>query len=313
MRIIKIISALLFTMTSAAFADYLDNKQLSLDANNIREFVINCGAGSLQIQGFDSLKTIEVEAEIVIEGMSKSKAESFIEEHMVLSLEKKRNYARLNSDFEDSGGLTFPFFTNVRSLQINLIVKVPKDLMLDIEDGSGDIFVANINNSIIVNDGSGDMEIEGVIGELRIGDGSGEITLSDIEGNIRLDDGSGEIALSNIRGNVEISDGSGDIELEQITGLVDAGDGSGEIQAEEIDGSISVSDGSGEIDIRSVSGDIEIEDGSGNMEVAGVGGTVIIDDESGDIRVDSVKGDVEILDDGSGRCKITNVDGRVSR
>ncbi len=294
MKIIRIISVLFFAVTSIAFAEFIDNKHFSLDANNIRELVINCGAGNLQIQGFDDLKTIEVEAEIVIEGMSRSKAESYIRKHMELSLEEKRGEARLESGFEDSG-FSFSFFSDNRSPSIDLIVKVPKGLMLDIGDGSGDIFIEDINNAITLEDGSGEIEISKVIGKLTIRDGSGEITMTEIDGNIKVDDGSGEIALLNIKGNIEIDDGSGDIELEQIIGSADC------------------HDGSGDIDISGISGDIEIDDGSGSMEITDVGGSVAIDDDSGDIRVDSVKGDVEIIDDGSGRCKITNVDGRVNR
>ncbi|RKX17140.1 MAG: hypothetical protein DRP51_11375 [Candidatus Zixiibacteriota bacterium] len=310
MRTIKFLISLILLFAVSAFADYEDTQILSLSADGIEELQIDCGAGYLQIKGVDGLATIEVEAEIYIEGMRKSKAQDFIEDNMNLSLRERGKTARLNSNFDNSG-FSFGLFTGYRSAGINLTINVPKNMILDIDDGSGDIIIEDIENEIEIDDGSGDIEIENVIDRLDITDGSGDLRLTDIEGDIRLNDGSGELIFDNIKGNIDIDDGSGDIEFEKIIGSIELDDGSGEIDATGIEGDFFIDDGSGNIDIRDVTGDVEIDDSSGDMEIVKIGGTVIVEDGSGSIRIDDVRGDVEIIDDDSGRCRITNVDGRI--
>ncbi len=310
MRTIKFLISLILLLAVAAFADYEDTQILSLSADGIEELQIDCGAGFLQINGVEGLATIEVEAEIYIEGMRESKAQDFIEDNMNLSLRERGKTARLISNFDNSG-FSFGLFTGFRSVGINLTIKVPKNMILDIDDGSGEIIIEDMANEIEIDDGSGDIEIENVIGRLDITDGSGDIRLTNIEGDIRLEDGSGELTFDNIKGNIDVDDGSGDVEFEKIIGSIELGDGSGEINATGIEGDFFINDGSGNIDLRDVTGDVEIDDGSGDMEIAKIGGTVIVEDGSGSIRIDDVRGDVEIIDDDSGRCRITNVDGRV--
>jgi len=310
MRIIKFLLAMILLLSVTASADYEETKILNLSADGIKELQIDCGAGYLEIMGVEGLTAIEVEAEIYIEGMKRSKAEDFIEDNMNLSLRERGKSARLISTFEHTG-FSFGLFSAFKSYGINLTVRLPIDMIIDIDDGSGDIFIEDIGNDIDINDGSGNMEIKKIIGRLDISDGSGDIRLIDIEGNTRLEDGSGDIIFDNIRGNIILDDGSGDIEIEQVTGSIELDDGSGAIYAIKIKGDFFIDDGSGDIDLKDISGDVEIDDSSGNMELFKIGGTVIVDDGSGNIRIDKVKGDVEIIDDNSGRCRITNVEGRI--
>ncbi|RKX19989.1 MAG: hypothetical protein DRP51_06495, partial [Candidatus Zixiibacteriota bacterium] len=287
MKTIQILFSLILLLAATAFADYEETRNLNLSAEDIEELKIDCGAGYLQISAVEGLTAIEVEAEIYVEGMRRSKAENFVEDNLNLSLRERRKTARLISTFDHSG-FSFGLFSGFKSAGVNLSIRVPKHLILDIDDGSGDIIIENAGNDIDIDDGSGDIEIENLTGRLDISDGSGEIRLIDITGNIRLEDGSGEIILNNIKGNISLDDGSGDVEIEQVIGSIELDDGSGEIDAFEIDGDFFIDDGSGNIDIENITGDVEIDDGSGNMEVDGIGGTVIVDDGSGNIRIDDV-------------------------
>ncbi len=86
MTTIKILFSLILLLTATAFADYEETKSLNLSAEDIEELEIDCGSGYLQIKGVENLNTIEVEAEIYVEGMRRSKAEDFIEDNLNLSL-----------------------------------------------------------------------------------------------------------------------------------------------------------------------------------------------------------------------------------
>ncbi len=254
-------------------ADYIETKNLNLEAVDIRELEIDAGAGFLEIRGMDNLTQIEVIAEIVMEGFDDDEAVEYIERYMKLDLAKKGTEARLNAFFEEKG-FHFNFFGN-QSSQINLTIKMPNNLMLNIDDGSGYI------------------SIEDMAARIKIDDGSGEITLMDISGDLVIEDGSGEIEIENITGNIELEDGSGSINITAVRGGVYIDDGSGDTELVDIDGEVEIDDGSGDMNIRQVTGNVRVDDGSG------------------DIRINGVNQDVEIVSDGSGGVRITNVDGRV--
>jgi DUF4097 and DUF4098 domain-containing protein YvlB len=275
MKAIISIIAVFFMFSLTASADYVEERTLEIPAGKIKMFEIDCGAGYLEILGVEGIDKIEVAAEIIIEDVSQKKAEKFINKYMKLELKDKGKYARLISTFDYNGGFRiFSGWSNLNAL-INLTIKVPKNIELEIDDGSGYIEIKNINGDVELDDGSGDLFLEDIVGRVVIDDGSGEIVMKNIEGHIDLDDGSGEINVDVVKGDLIIDDGSGEISVTEIVG------------------------------------DVDIDDGSGNIRVDGVDGYVVIGDGSGNIRVRDVTKDVEIRDDSSGRVSIANVDGEV--
>jgi len=259
-------------LTSLAFADYVEEKNLTLAADGLDELEIDCGAGYLDIKGVEGLDQIEVKAEIVLEGYDDDDADEYMDRKMVLDLKKLGDKAELRSYFDDNSN--WSFFGH-RDRLINLTIRVPKKMALDIDDGSGYIYI------------------------------------DDMAASVRIEDGSGEMTVVNIKGPVTIDDGSGQIELEDITGEVEIEDGSGSIDVDNVIGQMMIDDGSGSIRLTNIEGDVDIEDGSGGMTVKNVTGSVVVDDGSGDIRIDRVTQDVRIVNAGSGGTRITNVDGRI--
>jgi len=257
MKSMFVLVGCLIVFCAFAQADYVKVETLELDADGLKMLDIDCGAGFLEIEGDPDLDMIKVEAEIIIENIDDDEAEEFVDEYMRLDLDRQGKRGKLTSTFEQGNILSKIFKRS--SARINLTIKMPADMRLKIEDGSGDIDIRTITQDVIIDDGSGEMSVVDVGGDVDIEDGSGEITLELIGGDVKIDDGSGEI------------------------------------DAIDIDGDIDVDDGSGDIVIRRVAGDVTVDDGSG------------------DIRIDDVREDVRILDEGSGDCKITNVDGRVRR
>ena len=228
-------------------------KHLTLDARGIEKFDVDCGAGFLKISGETNRDEIEVEAEIILDGMSKRKAEDFMRDRLRLSLEKRGDTAHLIADIDSK----FSLFS-WGSREINLTVRMPSKLAMQIEDGSGAIWIDNIHNHIEVDDGSGNMMIR------------------KMTGNVRIDDGSGEIECVDIGGDVEIDDGSGEISLEMVGGLVDIEDGSGSIRVDEAFGDVTIQDGSGSIMVDRVQRDVIIQSaGSGGVEISRGEGRVI--------------------------------------
>jgi DUF4097 and DUF4098 domain-containing protein YvlB len=249
MKLFTAVFVCLFFMGTTALAN--DSvKLLELSGSDIEILDIDCEAGFLKVYGIPNLDKIEVKAEIDVDIRDKKDMEDFIQDRIRLSLKKKGQRAVLISHVNNSG-----FFS--RNARINLTVRIPKNMNLRVEDGSGFI------------------EIRDVIGDLWIDDGSGSIELTDITGDVEIDDGSGEIEIDMVNGNVTIDDGSGEIEADHIQGDLYIDDGSGTMDISNIAGNVVVRDGSGSININGVEKDVEIKEaGSGGLSIHDVKGRV---------------------------------------
>lgn len=248
----KIIFFTLFFLCASLSLAYQEVRNLSLPAEGIKKLEIDCGSGSLTVSGQEGLTSISAEAEIILEGQSKDKAQKFIRERVTLSLEKQGNRAILISQMKER----FSVFSFRKKL-INLKVSVPADIDLEVDDGSGWLEVDNINGRVVIEDGSG------------------EIMVKDIAGHLRIDDGSGDLEVANIRGDVDIDDGSGSIDVADVVGSVSVDDSSGSMTIHDVGEDVTVSDSSGSISIDGVEGNVIIrDDGSGSVRITNVKGKV---------------------------------------
>jgi DUF4097 and DUF4098 domain-containing protein YvlB len=251
-----VIAVLIVGLAVSAYTRQVEKPlTLDLDAAGIKTFDIECGSGYLKIQGVEGLNRIEVDATLVVKGIDEEDLEKFKSEYVELSLEKKGNKAVLYSKIKS--GFSVSNLVKPKEARINLDLRIPKDLELDIEDGSGFI------------------EISAVKGDIELEDGSGSISLEDIGGSVSIEDGSGATVVENIGGNFEIHDGSGEIKVSKVEGDVKVDDNSGTIGIYDVKGSVEVEDGSGSIVIDGVEKDVWIKSaGSGSLSIRNVKGKV---------------------------------------
>ncbi len=244
---------ILFTMAMASAAE--NRETLTLTTSGLNALSIDCGAGELKVQGDEKLEQIEVSAVLHVEGISEAELLDFKKEDVILKLEKSGSKAVLTAKIDDSFSLERLFGS--REAYIDLDIRLPRRLTVEVDDGSGNITIRDLDNG------------------LELEDGSGDIDLDDISGRVEINDGSGDMSLTNLKGNVKIDDGSGDIELKTAGG------------------DVFVEDGSGEMELYGIAGSVEIDDGSGNIVIDGVEKDVTIDEAgSGDLEIDNVKGKV---------------------
>lgn len=228
---------------------------LTLPAGGLKALAIDCGAGYLKVRGQEGLERVEAVATLRVSGAGEAELREFRKERVTLKLEAIGAKAVLTSRIDGTFDLGKLF--GGRDAVIDLDVRLPRGLDLDVDDGSGDLAIRAID------------------GRLEIEDGSGDITLEQIAGAVVIEDGSGSMLLRRIGGDLEIDDGSGDIELQ------DAG------------GAVAIEDGSGGIDVRGVQGPVSVDDGSGDIVIDGVEKGVTIEEAgSGDLEIRNVKGKV---------------------
>ena len=142
---------------------------------------------------------------------------------------------------------------NVRnwSGSVTWTFKIPNDLMIDHNTGSGDISISGLQLKIKMNSGSGSFRIAGSGGEMRINTGSGDIDVSQATGKLDFNCGSGDIDLSDVNAEVAANVGSGDIEASGLTlsGKSSFNSGSGDVEvtlAQPLAHDISTNSGSGD-------------------------------------------------------------------
>jgi hypothetical protein len=265
----------------------------TIDRGKINNLKIRVGAGKLEIRG-------ESRADFAIDGTITGYARKTARAEEILAEVELHDLTRGDTLTLEAKG---PENLNNEGYAIDLVLIVPDDIALDVEDGSGNISVENVQGGIRIDDGSGAIELGLVGGKTRISDGSGEIIIRD------LDTSRGGSGPDQIR----ISDGSGEIEMKDIVGEVRINDGSGEIVVTGLYGSIEIEDGSGAIRLDDVTGSVEITDGSGSMRIENILGDVGITDGSGGIKVDEISGDRRVHSAGSGGIDIGRFSGSVEK
>jgi hypothetical protein len=228
---------------------------LNLQAEGITMFEIDCGAGYLKVKGVEGLKQIEVDARLVAKGIEDDDLEEFKNKYVELKLEQDGKKARLISEIKS--GFSVSSLFKHKEARIDLDVRMPKNLDLEIDDGSGSMEVSNIDGNLEVDDGSGSIEIANIKGWVKIDDGSGSTTLENIGGKVKINDGSGTIKITDVGGDVDVDDSSGTISIYNIKGSVVVDDGSGGIVIDGVDKDVNIkSAGSGSLTIRNVKGKV---------------------------------------------------------
>ena len=129
---------------SIAFS-FEKTEQMSLSADGIDKLVVDCGSGFLYVTGEDSLRSIEVEAEIIVKGKSERDIEDYVKSYVKLELKKQGSKAVLVSLFKNQ----FPNI-NFRTRVINLTVRVPKNMDVEVDDGSGEVKIGQIDGLSLI-------------------------------------------------------------------------------------------------------------------------------------------------------------------
>jgi DUF4097 and DUF4098 domain-containing protein YvlB len=233
MRSIIVMAMFVASLTAAAAGDFEEQRELKIDAAGISEVEIDAGAGNLEVTGVAGLDEVKVTATIQVPDHDGDAAREIIESELILTLDKQGDRAVLKAGFEEK------FWDSGDSPRIHLVVYIPAQVNLSIDDGSGSIEVTSVSGDVMVEDGSGGITLTNVGGQIDIDDGSGSISADSIGGDLLIVDGSGSIDVNGVAGSVTIDDGSGSIDVRDVEkDLIIVDDGSGDLDYSGIKGSV---------------------------------------------------------------------------
>lgn len=215
---------------ASASADHHAEQTLQLDITSINTLDAETGAGSLRIIGEQGREKISVEADIY----------TFEKGEYTLTLERSGDKAKLVADVSNRFGNAWHIGGN-KSPRIDLVVKVPAELALKLDDGSGWVNIIGLDNNIEIEDSSGSIEIDGG-NNITIDDGSGSLVVKNATGNVYINDGSGSLTVKNTGGKVTIDDNSGGINISGAGSLEIIDSGSGGVTIDGVRGNVKVDD-----------------------------------------------------------------------
>ena len=231
MRGLIVMAIFAVSLSHAGAHNFSEVRNLELDASGLSDVFIDAGAGALVVNGVEGSNEIVVVATIIVDTDDEDEAQKLIEKRLRLELERDGDSAKLRSGFRSGWG------RNVDAA-IDLDVRMPAELALMVDDGSGSIRIHDIAGTIRIDDGSGSITLENT-GGVKIDDGSGSITIVGAAGDVYVEDGSGTIDIKGVQGSVTVDDGSGDIEIDDVEyDLIIEEEGSGALRYTNVRGAI---------------------------------------------------------------------------
>jgi DUF4097 and DUF4098 domain-containing protein YvlB len=266
-----ILAAALLLPSSLVLANdcrFSAERNLEIDPAALRALRFELGSSDLAVQGVAGLARIEVK------GKACASDQSWLSE---LNVEQSRQGDKVvvkTSPHTAHTGISGNHYA-----YIDFTVRIPANLALEVDSGSGDSDLSNIA-SLDFSSGSGDLKLDRVAGAVSVKVGSGDVIASGV-GNFTVGgSGSGDMQVSAVNGDVKVAHvGSGDLQFNDVHGSVQVDSiGSGDLSAGQIGGDVVVgSIGSGDIDAKGVKGNLVVRSaGSGEIHHSGIAGAVDI-------------------------------------
>lgn len=241
-------------------------RNLDIDPSGLQALRVELGSSDLNVQGDSAATRIEVH------GKACASEQAWLDE---LQVEQSRQGGKVvvkTAPRPSHVGLFGKHYA-----YIDFVVRVPANLALEVESGSGDTHAANIA-SLDFHAGSGDLNLDRAAGAVSVTVGSGDVVANHV-GSFKLGHaGSGDMRVSDVQGDVAVGHvGSGDLSFSDVRGSIRAESiGSGDFVADKVGGDVYVgSIGSGDVTAKTVGGNLTVRSaGSGDIHHSGVVGKV---------------------------------------
>jgi hypothetical protein len=266
MRLILLPLLLASPLGLANECQFSAERNLDIDPAGLQALRMDLGSSDLNVQGDAAATRIEVH------GKACASEQAWLDE---LQIEQSRQGGKALVKAAPRPSHSGLF--GKQYAYIDFVVRVPANLALEVQSGSGDTRAANIA-SLDYQSGSGDLNLDRIAGAVSVTVGSGDVVASHL-GSFKLGHaGSGDMHVSDVQGDVTIGHvGSGDLSFSDVRGSLRADSiGSGDVVAERIGSDVYIgSIGSGDVTAKTVGGGLTVGSaGSGDIHHSGVVGKV---------------------------------------
>jgi hypothetical protein len=249
------------------------SSSITQSTEGIHHLVVDSNSlGDIQIVGADS-GIIEVDYVLTVYAEQKNLAEEH--EYMKspgIILIKEGSKMLLSTE------KLMPNRAGIYKVTLDYVIRVPRDIQVQIDNELSTISVSEIRNDVIVKSKSG------------------SVILSDIEGAIQAEKtGSGSLRISNSVGNVKLDTRSYySVHVSNLAGDVDLKSELSIVRLENILGSASVSSKYGSLNIDSLEGDLYVQSRLTTVEGTRIDGTIDIDAQYGRIDLSDIASETHV-------------------
>ena len=198
------------------------------------------------------------------------------------------------------------------SMKTNLVIRLPKNAMLQIDNRSGRISIggfvgdqniANSRGAIDITDIQGRVKVENQFSHTTIQRVSGatveskhgSVDLKDVTGDIDISSTFDRITAENISGAAKISNEHGNIKLTNITGIVTAEADKTDISGDNLHSDAKLSSSHCKISLNKIEGDALIAAPFANIDATDITGSLTIqEDAHGSVRARRINGSLNV-------------------
>lgn len=150
-----------------------------------------------------------------------------------------------------------------------LVLMVPGDVRLVVDNSTGDVEVRNIASDLMdLETSTGDIFVADSSASFRVHSATGDVEISDCDGEIDVTTTTGEIYVERMDGDIEASSSTGRQEYRDIVGDLLAHSSTGDMEIDHFRGALHLASSTGSQSGRDVelTGDCVFETSTGNIE-----------------------------------------------
>lgn len=166
------------------------------------------------------------------------------------------------------------FQMNWRNRRVDIEIKVPRAIDLDLHTGDGNVAVQGVNGTILVRSGDGNLNLSELQGTLRANTGDGNVEMRNVRGDLTLHTGDGRIEVSGVDGAFRAETGDGRVRVNGRFDVLDVKTGDGGIEAMANEGSkletnwrLNTGDGNLTLSLpATIAADVELHTNDGSID-----------------------------------------------
>ncbi|WP_372630319.1 hypothetical protein [Cohnella sp.] len=197
-----VLFAILLLIAACGASEETATKKLDLPVNDLTKLIIDHRNGDIQITGTSDSDKIEVVALVKANGVSMDK--------LRIKLEAQGDTAYLDAWFKGQ-------FLATGSGAVDLEIKVPKELMLDITSHrDGNVHISDLSSSAKIDNVNGNIQVVNLSGSLEIDNRDGDITVRDIGTDVSINNINGHITVDQVGGSAKILVGDGSLDINHV-------------------------------------------------------------------------------------------------
>ncbi|MEP7098075.1 MAG: DUF4097 family beta strand repeat-containing protein [Dokdonella sp.] len=269
MRTLLFLIALVPALATANECKFTTQRDFDVDAAGLNTVAFVLGSTDVTVEGVPGLAKVEAR------GKACASDQAWLAE---LAVDQQRSGDRITiTPHTDRHSNTSWFGSSYAYIELH--VRVPAQLAIDIQSHSGDADVRNVA-ALGFNASSGDLRVDKIAGALTAEVSSGDVNGGDIGSLDVRRTSSGDFTLRDVHGDVKVARaGSGDLKFDKVGGSVAIGSvGSGDVSASQVTHDVTIdSVGSGDVSVDSVGGNFSVrKKGSGDVHQHDVRGTVSV-------------------------------------